>query len=478
MIKKNVKGTLAGLTTAALIMPTLAVAESGGDRDWDIDVSLILEGIYFNEVSSGNQTPAGFSDHDHGHDHGHDHDHSLSDGFNLGHSELVIESRLGDLLDGTLLIGFDEDHIEVEEAYLVTRALPAGFQLKGGKFLSDVGYMNSRHPHDWDFADRPLVNRFLFGDHGLQETGLQASWVAPTRTFTRFGVEVLQGDNGSFNRFMAAGGGHGNGHDHDHGGGHDHGHDHGNGHDHGHDHDHDHGHDHGGGHDHGHDHGHGHGHGHDHDHGGAPYSQQSAPRLFTAFVKTGPDLGPDHALQLGASTGYNRQVSRVEDHGHHAHALEGDAWFAGLDLAYRYDAGRAYGQGDWRVTSEYFHVWRNLDEYVEHGSWEKRESHRERQDGMYLEAVYGVAPRWQAGLRTEALGLTNKVVDFHPTEVESLSTSYRHSAQVTFRPVEPVFLRAQLSQNDFAAAGGERDRGLELMFQVNVALGAHGAHRF
>ncbi|WFE71121.1 hypothetical protein P8S55_15230 [Halomonas sp. M1] len=459
MSKRGLKSVLAGLTTAALFIPPIAVAEGSRDTGLEIDVSLILEGFFYNEISSGNQTLAGFSGHDHGHDHGHSHshDHGLSEGFNLGHSELIIESRLGDLLDGTLLVGFDEDHIEVEEAYLVTRALPAGFQLKGGKFLSDVGYMNSRHPHDWNFSDRPLVNRFLFGDHGLQETGIQASWVAPTRTFTRFGIEVLQGENGHFNRFVAVASGHG-----DHGHGHD---DHGHGHD-----DHGHGHD---------DHGHGHDdHGHGHSHGGAPYSEHSAPTLFTAFVKTGPDLGADHALQLGASTGYNRQVARVEDHGHHAHALEGDAWFAGLDLAYRYDAGRSYGQGDWRVTSEYFHVWRNLDEYVEHGNWEQRDRHRERQDGMYLEAVYGVAPRWQAGLRTEALGLTNKVVDFHPTEVESLSTSYRHSAQVTFRPVEQVFLRTQLSHNDFAANNGERDRGLELMFQVNVALGAHGAHRF
>jgi hypothetical protein len=74
--------------------------------------------------------------------------------------------------------------------------------------------------------------------------------------------------------------------------------------------------------------------------------------------------------------------------------------------------------------------------------------------------------------------LNNRVVDFHPTETRSLDTSYRHSAQVTFRPVEPVFLRAQLTQDDFADPNGHRDRGLNLMLQVNVALGSHGAHRF
>ncbi|SEL47085.1 hypothetical protein SAMN05444515_11758 [Ectothiorhodospira marina] len=85
----------------------------------------------------------------------------------------------------------------------------------------------------------------------------------------------------------------------------------------------------------------------------------------------------------------------------------------------------------------------------------------------------------QGAFSGEGFGcLTNRVVGFHPMRTDSLDTSYRHSAQVTFRPVEPVFLRGQLSQNDFVDEHGHRDRGLEFMVQVNVALGAHGAHRF
>ncbi|WP_018879730.1 hypothetical protein [Thioalkalivibrio sp. ALE9] len=427
---------LAGLTALTLAAPGAAAAQwsaQSEDRSWGLDVSLILEGIYYNEMTRGNQDPAGFDDgHDHGHSHGHDHghDHGFDDGFNLGHSELVFEANLGDLFDGVLMVGFDEDHVEVEEAFLTTRALPGGFQIKAGKFLSDIGYINSRHGHDWDFVDRPLVNEYLFGDHGLQDTGVQATWVAPTEMYTQLGVELLQGDQ---DEGIAA---------------------------------------------------------FDSD---LPVSEKSGPRVTTAFAKFGPNLGADHAVQFGVSGGYVAQTGIAEDHGNHAHGLEGDAWFGGLDAVYKYSSGRAYGHGDWTLQGEYFYMRQSLDQYDghEHGHghhshmhWERTSSLTTKQDGLYLQAVYGFAPRWEAGLRTEALGLTNDAVEgshhhgHDYFEVESFGTSYRHSAQVTFRPVEPVFLRAQLSQNDFIDDHDRRDRGLEFMLQLNVALGAHGAHRF
>ena len=414
----------------------------------DLRVSLILEGIYFHRLSEGNDEPAGFGhghDHGHGHSHGHGHhhDHGLDEGFNLGHSELAIEARMGEWLEGALMLGFDDKSVEVEEVYLRTLSLPAGLQLKGGKFLSDIGYINSHHNHDWDFVDRPLFSEFLFGHHGLQDVGVQLSYVPATPWYTRLGLEAFQGDNSEgIARFDDS----------------------------------------------------------------VPVEQKSGPRLFTAFARTGPDLGAAHALQIGASAGFLRDYGRLEEHGSHGHALVGDGWFSGIDAVYRHYAGRSYGHGDWRVGGEYFLVSRNVDEYLESqgGRWIRRGNYTERQDGLYLQAVYGLQPRWEAGVRAEALGLTNRVVDFHPTRLESLATSYRYSAQLTFRPVEPLVLRAQINYDDFAhhahdhghGAGhghhqqghgdhnhghhshGGSGSGLGFLFQVNVALGAHGAHRF
>jgi hypothetical protein len=434
------------------LFPMAASAEPGAPQnapELNLAIALVLDGVYLHESRRGNQEPAGFAHGGHDHD---DHEHGFERGFNLGHSELAIEARLGDLLDGYLMLGFDDQDLEVEEAYLLTRALPAGWQLKGGKFLSDIGYMNSRHSHDWDFIQRPLVNQYLFGAHGLQDLGVQIAFTPASPWYTRLGIEVLQGDEEGLARFDKPDAAHAE-HEHEHDEGYPAPADHHEDED-------------------------------DHSGQGAPYRRDSGPRLITAFIKTGPDLGPDHALQLGASAGYASQVSRLSEHGHHAHALEGDAWFAGLDAVYRFDAGRGYGEGNWRVAGEYFLARRDLHEWVAHDDhWERRLGHVERQDGVYVEAVYGIAPRWQAGVRAEALGLTNRVVEFHPTGVQAPDTSYRYAAQLTYRPIEPLFLRAQLTYDDLARdPHDDHDHGagsgLSLMFQVNVALGAHAAHRF
>lgn len=120
-------------------------------------LSVILDGVYYNGLNNDFGDPAGFGghDHDHGHGHGHGHDHGLDDGFNLRETEIALSGSVDNYLDAMVTLAIDEHDIEVEEAWFATRSLPAGLQLKGGKFLSDIGYINKQHPHDWDFVDRP-----------------------------------------------------------------------------------------------------------------------------------------------------------------------------------------------------------------------------------------------------------------------------------------------------------------------------------
>ncbi|MGO2132716.1 MAG: hypothetical protein ACTH3D_07445 [Halomonas sp.] len=144
-----------------------------------LSAALTVEGIYHDRFSGEESTPAGFGHggaHDHGHNHDdHGHDHGFDEGFNLGHSELMLQGQTS-MLEGQAVISLTEDDISLEEIFLATRALPHGLGLKGGKFLSDIGYINSRHPHAWNFIERPLFNEYLFGDHGLLDTGIQLTW--------------------------------------------------------------------------------------------------------------------------------------------------------------------------------------------------------------------------------------------------------------------------------------------------------------
>lgn len=107
---------------------------------------------------------------------------------------MVLASTVDPYIDLNTVIHFSLEGVEIEEAFVQSRSLPFGFQLKMGKFLSGIGRVNTQHAHLWDFAEVPIVNRVFFGDEGVSEIGLQATWLAPIDTFS-FGVEVLQGEN-------------------------------------------------------------------------------------------------------------------------------------------------------------------------------------------------------------------------------------------------------------------------------------------
>lgn len=415
--------TVAAVTAAALATSASAAAElQSGRRDllgarnqpaptsaptgqitagsaFNPHISLILDGAYHWDNRRGEiAEPAGFAG-DHHHGHGHDHHHMLDQGFNLRETEMVFTAAIDNYLDAMVTLALHGDHgIEVEEAFATTRALPAGLQVKFGKFLSDIGYINQQHPHDWDFADRPLMNELLFGDHGLQEAGVQLSWVPATPFYTRFGVEALQGDNYSL----------------------------------------------------------------------VGESDARGPRLFTGFAKAAPNLGYNHALQIGLFGGYTDSWQVEDDHGNHAHEYSGDTWFAGTDWVYRYDAGRCYGAGDVRLQAEYALRVREYQEAGVPGDLS------DRQDGLYAQAVYGLAPRWTAGLRYDVVGATNRARN------ESFGASHRYAANVTFNATEFSRFRLQVNHGRYAedSGHGHHNDFTQVFLQYVLSMGTHGAHAF
>jgi hypothetical protein len=114
--------------------------------------------------------------------------------FNLGESELVVTANVDPYFSATLIAAVTgEDEIEVEEAFLRTLSLPAGFSAKAGRFFSSFGYLNEVHAHFWDFVDQPLVYQAFFGNQRAQD-GLQVKWLAPTDLFIELGAESGNGD--------------------------------------------------------------------------------------------------------------------------------------------------------------------------------------------------------------------------------------------------------------------------------------------
>ncbi|MEA5445670.1 zinc-regulated TonB-dependent outer membrane receptor [Gammaproteobacteria bacterium AB-CW1] len=444
-----------------------AMQVGGGDQEvtsgtaFNPAISVILDGVYYNEFSGHVEDAPGF---DFGHDHGHGgHGHGLESGFQIREAELSFSGTVDPYFDMFVMAALFENGVELEEAYVTTRSLPAGLQIKAGRFLSDVGYINKQHIHDWQFVDAPWVIDNLFGEEGLRENGIQLTWMPATRSYTRFGLELLHGESEGVANYVGDGR-------------------------------------------------------HEMvtvlprhvvdpnvgpDDPGAEepvrnrwrddkgLHQTSSPRLITAFAKWAPNLGYDHALQLGVFGGVSDAHQMEETHSSgRLETWDGDAKFYGFDLVYKYDGGGIHGHRSFQFQTEYIRREMNLHyqsrQFTDFGTLEPTTRNPDGdvvdqewvQDGIYAQAVYGFAPRWNMGLRVDALGLTNDAYEDQPDGrglPVSLGSSKRFALQTTYAPTEFSRIRAQLNYNDFAH---HDDEAWEFMLQYNISLGVHGAHAF
>ncbi|WP_256646468.1 hypothetical protein [Thermomonas paludicola] len=176
----------AGMGVAA---PEAGSTGSSGANAFNPAISVILNGSYSqHSLAPGSYSRAGFP--------------LVGEagpgpaGFSLGESEVSLAANIDDKFYGqlTLAMGSEdgEDHLGVEEAFIDTTHLPGGFNLRMGRFFSNIGYLNSHHAHTDSFFDRPLPYQAFLGGH-YGDDGVQLRWVAPTSLFLELGGELLRG---------------------------------------------------------------------------------------------------------------------------------------------------------------------------------------------------------------------------------------------------------------------------------------------
>lgn len=434
-MKSAAPAAATGTETAAA---PVAAPQAGSGNAFNPQISLILDGVYYNDNrrGAGSELLESIDGINHSHAHaGHEHG-GLERGFNLRDTELVLSATVSPHFDAwaTLTVSSGGD-VELEEAFFDTRSLPYGLKVRGGKFLSGIGYLNGQHPHQWDFVDQNLPYRTLLGEHGLNDTGVRLSWLPRTgRWYTQLGVEVLQGRE---QNFASAGEETPTSRE-----------------------------------------------------DGAPLAGTAAgelspakagPRLLTLFAKFGPDLGASHAVQFGGWLAHARQHQEIHDHtledpSSFVHALEGTGRAWGFDAVYKYDAGRYGGQGNVKIVGEYLRLRKDLKvAFHELGALvgQKREF---VQDGFVVQGTYGFAPHWEAGLRYDVTGLTNKV-DGPAGTLREWDPSNRWTAALTWRIDHFSLFRLQASRARLAI-DGERQGVNQVFVQYQLSLGAHGAHSF
>lgn len=122
-------------------------------------------------------------------------------GFTVQNVELSLGAPVDPYFDARANIVYQIDAdgetvVELEEAYFVTRGLPAGLQVKGGQYFTEFGRLNNRHPHTWAFADQPVILSRLFGGDGLRGPGARMAWLMPLDWFSELtlGAQNARGE--------------------------------------------------------------------------------------------------------------------------------------------------------------------------------------------------------------------------------------------------------------------------------------------
>lgn len=386
-------------------------------KTFNPDISMIIDMNYHADdspegISHILEEMSGFG---HTHSGEEEHRHGPDSGLNLRHLELQVSASVDPYFKGAAIAAIDLEGAEMEAAEMETTALPYGLKLKGGKFFSDFGYINAQHSHQWDFTDQPLIYKLCLGDHGLNDNGVQLSWLAPTPFYLLAGVEAFQGNNENMFAYN----------------------------------------------------------------GEEPLPLHDGPRVGVAWLKASPDLPGYHALQFGAfgATGKHQEAHDGNGDGVEDHWLDGDSSFWGGDVVYKYNAPYAYGERDFVAQAEYFSRRKDM-KLVGHDLAPQLvgNSRIDEQDGYYVQANYGFMPRWRAGLRWEQVGLVNKS-NLPDGSSDSPGASFRGGAMVDFTPSEFSRLRLQVNNGKYETADG-RENVTEIYLQWIISLGAHGAHRF
>lgn len=340
-------------------------------------------------------------------------------GFGLGHSDLTARGPLGRYLNAQVTaVAHTHDkrfEMELEEAWFESRTLPAGWQIRAGRFASQIGYLNEQHPHTDDFVERPLLYRAFLGSHWIDE-GLRFNWTAPTDLYLRLGAELFRGRQlspdgsaskpGAFALNLRTGGDIGLSQSWQ---------------------------------------------------AGLSWVRNRRADANGALADEGGDHDHDHAL------GGDAHDHAGHDHGDHDHA----ALYSGkqlwlVDLTWKWAPEGNNRRQQVRVTTELARVTKPTSFATS----------VDRHDAASFAVVWRFLPDWEIGARTDWLKLAIAHGDhFHRGRLRE------HSLALAWKPSHQQAVRLQYTtQRDGQEIDGLARRAIQL--QYLVSFGAHGAHSF
>lgn len=338
-----------------------------------------------------------------------------SEGFGLGHGELVMSANIDDLYFGKLTLALadhdGETEIELEEAYVETMGLGSGIAVRVGRSFSQIGYLNNQHSHAWDFVDAPLVYRGLFGNQ-LIDDGVQLSWIAPSDLFFRLGAELGRGE-----RFPAG--------------------------------------------------------------GASRDGKGSQALFFELGGDVGQShswqLGLSHWSsevdgRTGAEHGHGAGITEIP-------LFTGDSDILAIDWVWKWAPEGNYANRSIKFQFEYFEREEEGSIELMNSAPIETSTYLGEQSGWYVQTVYQFTPKWRFGLRFDRLSADNQGNDLAVIAEAGLDdeghTPKRFSVMLDHSRSEFSLVRVQFNRDESSIT-----RDNQVFLQYVMSLGAHGAHKF
>ncbi len=88
--------------------------------------------------------------------------------------------------------------VDLEEAFVRARQLPAGLGLRLGKFYLPFGKQVPLHTHQYAFVRAPVGVTSLLGEHAPAEVGAELAWNVPLPWWSELTAYAVNGDAGIF----------------------------------------------------------------------------------------------------------------------------------------------------------------------------------------------------------------------------------------------------------------------------------------
>ncbi len=321
----------------------------------------------------------------------------------------------------------NDTEVEMEEAYFTTTALPYGLELEGGFFFTEFGHNNPRHPHQWEWLDAPVINTRLFGQDGMRGGGARLGWLTPLPWFTEVNVGVQNANGDTMASFLAS-------------------------------------------------------QTYYDDHGiaGREYMQRDVTSfddmVWLGRIDTSWDFDDNTTVAIGASALY----------GPNATGPSGDTEIYGTDVVLRWTNGQGGRQAkELKWVTEFMYRRFAADPFTDEsdptspvyvpgevlGDW-----------GFYTQAYYHFAEEWSGGLRFDWARSSGQ--DYDSTSQTLVSTNsdpfrdnrLRISPLLTWQATH--FSRVRLQYNYDHADHLQSGDASSVWLGVEVAIGAHAAHKF